>query len=537
MSHHDLGPRLFGAALLVSLFAACSPQSSTAASASATAPAASAVANANPNVVSGIGQQPTMVPTAAVTPSPAATAAAMRGLPDFSDLVAAVGPAVVNVQVDEAGDGAAGADEQGQDEEQSPEGDDPFGDFFRRFGLPKPNVMPHHAQPVHGIGSGFIISADGYILTNAHVVNHFKKITVKLTDRREFDGKVVGIDERTDVAVIKIVAKGDLPVVKLGDSNKLRPGQWVLAIGSPFGFENSVTAGVVSALARNNVGEVAGGGNSGYVPFIQTDVAVNPGNSGGPLFNLSGEVVGINSQIYSRSGGYEGISFAIPIDVADHVAEQLIKSGHVSRGRIGVTIQEVTAATAENLGLDRPRGAAVASVEAGGPADKAGIEPLDVILSVDGRQIATSGDLPTIIADVKPGQSVQLEVWRDKAVKRISVTVEPMKDAAPVAGLRRGQGGDEPSVATQVNRIGLSVRVLSAAEKAQLKTRGSVVVVDSNGVGAEAGIRGGDVILSINRLVPQSVSDFQTAVKNAGKQATLLIQRENQQTIVTVTLQ
>src|SRR6202034_2919071 len=244
---------------------------------------------------------------------------------------------------------------------------------FRHSGIPRAAIPQHprNFAPLHGIGSGFIISANGYILTNTHVVSNASKITVKLTDRREFDAKIVGQDERTDVAVIKINAKGDLPVVRLGDSNKLRPGQWVLAIGSPFGFENSVTAGVVSAIARGNVGE----GGNGYVPFIQTDVAVNPGNSGGPLFNLNGEVVGINSQIYSRSGGYEGISFAIPIDVANNVAEQLIKTGHVSRGRIGVTIQEVTAATAENLGLGPPHGAAVASGESGGPADPGGIAP------------------------------------------------------------------------------------------------------------------------------------------------------------------
>ncbi|HXN10312.1 MAG TPA: trypsin-like peptidase domain-containing protein, partial [Steroidobacteraceae bacterium] len=342
MSHQDVGPRLLGAIALVTLFAACSSQSSSAAAANDPA-------------------KPAMHPAAAVMVSPEAIAAANRGLPDFSDLVAQVGPAVVNVQVVEKAPAAQGGEEEGNDDSE-----DPFGDFFRRFGIPRNGIpQPRNFAPVRGIGSGFIISPDGYILTNTHVVNNASKITVKLTDRREFDGKVVGMDERTDVAVIKINAKGDLPVVRLGDSNKLRPGQWVLAIGSPFGFENSVTAGVVSAIARGNVGE----SGNGYVPFIQTDVAVNPGNSGGPLFNLEGEVVGINSQIYSRSGGYEGISFAIPIDVANNVAGQLIKSGRVSRGRIGVTIQEVTAATADNFGLDRPRGAAVASVEPGGPAD------------------------------------------------------------------------------------------------------------------------------------------------------------------------
>src|SRR6204780_1871121 len=281
MSNLVVGPRLLGAIALITLFAACSPQSSTAAS------------DADP-------AKPHIVPTATVAPSPAATAAAPRGLPDFADLVAQVGSAVVNVTVVQKAPSRQGSPDDNEDDQ-----DDPFNDFFRRFGLPRPNMpTPKNYAPVRGIGSGFIISPDGYILTNPHVVSNASKITVKLTDRREFDAKVIGEDERTDVAVIKISAKGDLPVVRIGDSNKLRPGQWVLAIGSPFGFENSATAGIVSATARTNYSD---GGNS-YVPFIQTDVAVNPGNSGGPLFNLDGDVVGINSQIYSRSGGYEGIS-------------------------------------------------------------------------------------------------------------------------------------------------------------------------------------------------------------------------------------
>jgi serine protease Do len=512
MSNQVVGSRLLGAIVFVSLFAACTPQPSTAAPPAAEAPAKGAI-----------------VPTAAVTPSPAATAAASRGLPDFADLVAQVGSAVVNVAVVEKSPSAQGSDEEDDSE-------DPFSDFFRRFGLPRPNApQPRNYSPVRGIGSGFIISPDGYILTNTHVVNNASKITVKLTDRREFEGKVIGIDEKTDVAVIKINAKGDLPVVRLGDSNKLRPGQWVLAIGSPFGFENSVTAGVVSALARGNVGEAG----NGYVPFIQTDVAVNPGNSGGPLFNLNGEVVGINSQIYSRSGGYEGISFAIPIDVANNVAEQLIKSGHVSRGRIGVTIQEVNAATAENLGLERPRGAAVASVEAGGPADKAGIEPLDIILSVNGRGVETSDQLPLMIAEIKPGQSAQLDVWRDKALKKISVTVEESKEKGSEARVRRNNnnGGGDETDSTTVSRIGLTVRSLTAAEKAQAKTRGSVVISNVKGPAAEAGLKSGDIILSINRIKIDTVAAFEAAVKNAGHEATLLVQREEQQSIITITLQ
>jgi serine protease Do len=511
MSHQDVGPRLLGAIALVTLFAACSSQSSSAAAAA------------------GDATRPSLHPTAAVTVTPEAIAAASRGLPDFSELVSQVGSAVVNVQVVEKAPAAQGGEEEGNDESE-----DPFGDFFRHFGIPR-NAVPQQRNyaPVRGIGSGFIISPDGYILTNAHVVNNASKITVKLTDRREFDGKVVGMDERTDVAVIKIIAKGDLPVVRLGDSNKLRPGQWVLAIGSPFGFENSVTAGVVSATARGNVGE----SGNGYVPFIQTDVAVNPGNSGGPLFNLEGEVVGINSQIYSRSGGYEGISFAIPIDVANNVAGQLIKSGRVSRGRIGVTIQEVTAATADNFGLDRPRGAAVASVEPGGPADKAGIEPLDVILSVNGHGVDSSEQLPSMIAEIKPGQVVQLEVWRDKAIKRVSVTVEELKEKSTRrASIEEQQGAGGGETAT-VNRIGLSVRALSAAERSQLKTRASVVIVAASGPAVDAGLREGDIVLSVNRMQIGTVAEFQAAVKNAGKSATLLIQRDNQQSIVTVTLQ
>ena len=511
MSNLVVGPRLLGAIALITLFAACSPQSSTAAS------------DADP-------AKPRIVPTATVAPTPSATAVATRGLPDFADLVAQVGSAVVNVTVVQKTPSAQGGPDDNEDDQ-----DDPFNDFFRRFGLPRPNMpAPKNYAPVRGIGSGFIISPDGYILTNTHVVSNASKITVKLTDRREFDAKVIGEDERTDVAVIKIVAKGDLPVVRLGDSSKLRPGQWVLAIGSPFGFENTVTAGVVSATARGNVGE----GGNGYVPFIQTDVAVNPGNSGGPLFNLNGEVVGINSQIYSRSGGYEGISFAIPIDVANNVAEQLIKTGHVSRGRIGVTIQEVTAATAENLGLDRPRGAAVASVESGGPADRAGIEPLDIIVSVNGKPVETSGQLPSMIAEIKPGQTVQLDVWRDKALKHISVTVEELKDKTTAeATTHHGNSGGDEGEAAVVNRIGLSVRALTAAERAQAKAHGNVVVVEAKGPAAEAGLRAGDVILSINRIKVDTVTAFQQAVKNAGHDATLLIQREGQQSIVTITLQ
>ena len=301
-------------------------------------------------------------------------------LPDFAGLAEHYGPAVVNVAV--VGKSQAVADFPGG-------GNDPFSEFFRRFGQPPRG----NSQPVRGEGSGFIVSPDGYILTNAHVVENADEVTVKTTDRREYTAKVVGVDEQTDVALLKIEAK-NLPTVRLGDPAKLRPGEWVVAIGSPFGFENSVTAGIVSATSR-----AMPGGN--YTPFIQTDVAVNPGNSGGPLFNMNGEVVGINSQIYSRTGGYMGVSFAIPIDVASGVKDQLIKTGHVTRSRIGVSIQEVNAQLAESFGLDRPRGALVGSVEDDGPGAKGGIKAGDVILKVDGETIETVSythlTLPTIL--------------------------------------------------------------------------------------------------------------------------------------------
>ena len=527
-------PRLLAATLFVTIFAACSARYGHAAQSSGadapgaatpTSPTAAAPAHDSSSSADAAIAHARLQSTALVTPS--AGNELVRGLPDFVSLVSEVGPAVVNVQVVEKAAPSQGGNGEGEEGGS----DDPFSDFFRRFGIPAPNQgRPRNFAPVRGIGSGFIISPNGYIMTNAHVVSNANKITVKLTDRREFEGKVVGVDDRTDVAVIKINAKGSLPVVRLGDSTGLRPGQWVLAIGSPFGFENTVTAGVVSATARAL-------GQGSYVPFIQTDVAVNPGNSGGPLFNLSGQVVGINSEIYSQSGAYEGISFAIPINVARNIADQLIQTGHVVRGRIGVTIQDVTAATAENLGLDRPHGAAVASVESGGPADKAGIEPLDIILSVNGEQVGSSDQLPSIIAQIRPGQVAHLEVWRDKGQHPIDVKVGELKEANEAASnARPGQQGG----AATANRVGLSVRSLTAAEKTELKTRGSVVVVDASGPAGEAGIRSGDVIISINREPITSVEEFQKAIRSGNQDWTLLIQRNEggtpQQLIVTISL-
>ena len=493
MSHEILGSRVLGAIAFATLFAACSSQVSTVSAANAAAPAPAAVA-------------PTVAPL-------------VRGLPDFSALVEQVGPAVVNVTVLERGQQAvAGSDDD----------NDPFSDFFRQFGVPSGRGMPRNSTPTTGVGSGFIVSADGYILTNAHVVDNASKVTVKLTDRREFDAKVIGMDERTDVAVIKIEAK-NLPVVRIGDPNKLKVGEWVIAIGSPFRFENSVTAGIVSGKSRTlPMQESAGstlGNSASIVPFIQTDAAVNPGNSGGPLFNMNGEVVGINSQIYSNTQSYAGISFAIPIDIANNIREQLVKTGKVSRGRIGVAIQDVNALLAENLGLDRARGAAVSSVDANGPADKAGVKPEDVILAVNGVAVDTSGQLPQLIAAIKPGGTAVLDVWRDKSTRKISVVVGEMKENAVTARNRNGsgkdQGGDDGDA---IARLGISARALSADEKQQLHTTGNVVVVSAEGAASEAGIGEGDVILGVNRSRINTIAELQAAIRSSGSTAALLIQ-------------
>jgi serine protease Do len=382
---------------------------------------------------------------------------AVRGLPDFSSLVDRYGPAVVNVEVLEkpqpSGGGVQGL---------SP--NDPFYDFFRRFGIPAPEQQGPR-QPVRGAGSGFIVSPDGYILTNTHVVANADQVTVRLTDRREFPAKVIGADERTDVAVIKINA-ANLPIVKLGDPARLKPGQWVLAIGSPFGFENSATAGIISATSRSVPGE-------NYVPFIQTDVAVNPGNSGGPLFNLAGEVIGINSQIFSRTGGFMGVSFAIPIDVARNVEEQLVKTGRVVRGRIGVTIQDVNAQLAESFGLDRPHGALVSSVDKDGPAAKAGVAAGDVILNVGGHPIERFGELSGAIATMKPGADVNLLVCRGGKEQNVSVRIEELKEQPPAVASRSGGAGPKEHSADRGSALGLTVRPLEPQEKARAGTTGA----------------------------------------------------------------
>ena len=443
----------------------------------------------------------------------------VKVLPDFSALVERYGPAVVNVEVVEkaqAGGGIPGL---------SP--NDPFYDFFRRFGIPTPDQGPQGRQaPVRGAGSGFIVNSDGYILTNTHVVANADEVTVRLTDRREFPAKVIGADERTDVAVIKINGT-NLPIVKLGDPSRLKPGQWVLAIGSPFGFENSATAGIISATARAVPGE-------NYVPFIQTDVPVNPGNSGGPLFNLAGEVIGINSQIFSRTGGFMGVSFAIPIDVARNVEEQLIKTGRVVRGRIGVTIQDVNAQLAESFGLDRPRGALVSSVEKDGPAARAGVAPGDVILAVDGRQIERFGELSSAIAGMRPGTDANLALWRNGKQQTLNVKVAELKEQQQSVAYRGGKPKQPAS--GQASALGLTVRPLEPREKEQANTQGSLLVEEVTGPAQAAEIQPGDIILGINGKRVHSVKELEDAAHAAGKNVALLIQREEAQIFVPLRL-
>jgi len=451
--------------------------------------------------------------------APATADAAVRALPDFSQLVERYGPAVVNVEVVEK------AQQSGGIPGLSP--NDPFYDFFRRFGIPTPDQGQQGRQaPVRGAGSGFIVNSDGYILTNTHVVANADEVTVRLTDRREFPAKVIGADERTDVAVIKISGT-NLPIVKLGDPSRIKPGQWVLAIGSPFGFENSATAGIVSATARSVPGE-------NYVPFIQTDVPVNPGNSGGPLFNMAGEVIGINSQIFSRTGGFMGVSFAIPIDVARNVEEQLIKTGHVVRGRIGVTIQDVNAQLAESFGLDRPRGALVSSVEKDGPAAHAGVAPGDVILAVDGHPVERYGELSSQIAAMRPGAEANLALWRNGKEQALSVKVAELKEQPQNVAYRSGKPKQQS--AGQPSALGLTVRPLEPREKEQANTQGGLLVEEVSGPAQAAEIQPGDIILGINGKRVHSVKELEDAARAAGKNVALLIQREDAQIFVPLRL-
>jgi serine protease Do len=436
--------------------------------------------------------------------APAVLQAQGRDLPDFADLAEQQGPAVVNVSTTST--------VRNQPVPPSTPGgeDDPFNDFFRRFG---PNRPPEYEA--RSLGSGFIISTDGYIITNAHVVEAADDITIKLTDKREFKAKVIGSDRRTDVALVKIEASG-LPVIHVGDPSKLRVGEWVIAIGAPFGFENSVTAGIVSAKGRSLPQE-------NFVPFIQTDVAINPGNSGGPLFNLKGEVVGVNSMIFSRTGGFMGVSFAIPIDVAVEVAKQLQTHGRVSRGRIGVVIQEVTKELADSFGLPKATGALVNSVERGGPADKAGIQPSDVILKFDNKEIASSNELPRIVAATKPGVKVGVQVWRKGEKKELQIAVGETPDERAA----RRQAGAKKPAPEALAKLGLTVAELTAEQKRELNVASGVAVENAEGAAARAGIRRGDVIQAVNNQEIKSVDDFNRLIAGGERPRTvaLLVKR------------
>jgi serine protease Do len=430
-------------------------------------------------------------------------------LPNFTSIVQQHGPAVVNISV------KSKLEKTGFSRDQFKlDPDDPFSQFFRNMPMPR---MPQ--VPSRGQGSGFIVSSDGTILTNAHVVDGASTVTVKLTDKREYTAKVVGLDKASDVAVLKIDA-ANLPTVKLPSSDSVQVGEWVVAIGSPYGFENTVTAGIVSAKSRALP-------DGSYVPFIQTDVAVNPGNSGGPLFNMKGEVVGINSQIYSRSGGFQGVSFAIPIDVAMNVQNQILKTGKVTRGQLGISIQDVNQSLADSFGLKRPAGALVSSVNKDSPAAKAGVQPGDVIVRYNDREIVNSSELPLLVSSAAPGSTAKLEVLRDGKTERLNVTIGELK-AGKVAAAT-------PSEESH-GKLGISARPLTPEEQKQAGVTGGVYVEQSSGAAAEAGIQSGDVILAFNGKPVKSVEDLRNMVAKAGKKVALLVMRDDAKIFVPVDL-
>jgi serine protease Do len=447
--------------------------------------------------------------------SQAQSAPVVRELPDFAELAERVGPSVVGIRT---------AERRGAEAAGSGEMDEQMREFFRRFGIPMPDRMPSprrgtpqqpddsDPQP-RGVGSGFVLTADGFVMTNAHVVDGADEVIVTLTDKREFKARIIGTDRRTDVAIVKIEASG-LPAVRIGDVNALKVGAWVMAIGAPFGLDNTVTAGIVSAKQRDT---------GDYLPMIQTDVAINPGNSGGPLINLRGEVVGINSQIYSRSGGFMGISFAIPIDEAMRVADQLRATGRVIRGRIGVSIAPVTKEVAEAIGLGAPRGALVQGVEAGLPADKAGVEPGDIILRVDGKTVEKSGDLPRLIGGTKPGAKSQLQLFRRGQTKEVGVTVAEFEADRP---RRTAQASPEAPAAAKT-AIGLAVADLTDAQKRDFKLRNGVRVESVEGAAARAGLREGDVIVTMDNVEVVDAKQFNAQVSklDRSKPISLMVRR------------
>ncbi len=463
------------------------------------APLAALYGIATPTTAHAQGSPP---PAAVTSTQPRGGVAVM--LPDFTTLVRRYGPAVVNIRVIEK------AQDQGGDNPFGP--NSPFAPFFR--GLP---FQAPPEEPIRGEGSGFVIQSDGLILTNAHVVEGATRVTVQLTDRREYTAKVIGVDKTSDVAVIKIPATG-LQTVNLGDSNTLQVGQWVLAIGAPFGFENSATAGIVSAKGRTLP-------DSGYVPFIQTDVPINPGNSGGPLFDMQGQVIGINSQIYSRTGGYMGVSFSIPINVAMQVAHQILTTGHVARGKLGVVIQNVDQGLADSFGLPQPEGALVSSVEEGGAAARAGVQPGDVILALNGQSVQTSSQLPVRIASLMPGTTVRLTIWRNHTQRDVSVKLSSMGDQTVASAQNPQQQGGS---------LGLAVRPLTHDEQQQAHTHGGLLVEGASGPSEDAGIQPGDVVLAANGLRVATVDELRAAVEKSRGHVALLIQRGSTRIFVPV---
>ena len=465
-----------------------------------------------------LGSGALLLPQPGVAQPAASTNA--RGLPDFTDLVDLVGPSVVNIRTLEranarsnGGSGTAGPDEE-------------MLEFFRRFGIPlPPGLTPRNPRPdappsdearPRGVGSGFVLSADGFIMTNAHVVDGADELIVTLPDKREFKARLIGADARTDVAVVKIEATGLTPV-KVGDINRLRVGEWVMAIGSPFGLENTVTAGIVSAKQRDT---------GDYLPFIQTDVAINPGNSGGPLINMRGEVVGINSQIYSRSGGFQGISFAIPIDEAVRVSNELRTSGRVTRGRIGVRIDQVSKEVAESLGMAQAKGALVRGVEPDSPAAKAGVEPGDIILKFDGKEIDKSVDLPRLVGNTKPGTRSSLTVLRRGSTRDLSVQVAELEAERPETRAAAPEPKPAPS-SSAVQALGLTLSELSADDAKTLKLKGGVRIVGVTGPATRAGLREGDVIVAVANSEVTSVKDVEAALArlDKNKPVSLLLRR------------
>jgi serine protease Do len=457
-------------------------------------------------VADRVGVKPALAapgPTVAV----AAPATGTVVLPNFADLVAKHGPAVVQISTSQSAEKVAARPGRGMPDLE---------EMFPQF-----RGMPHPDQaPMQGMGSGFVVSPDGVILTNAHVVANADEVTVRLTDKREFTAKVLGSDKVTDVAVLKIDAK-DLPSVKIGSPDATRVGDWVIAIGAPFGLDNTVTSGIVSAKSRALPGDAA-------VPFIQTDAAVNPGNSGGPLFNMNGEVIGINSQIFSRSGGYMGLAFAIPIDVAMNVRDQIQQYGKVQHGRLGVTIQEVNPALAENFGLKKPEGALVSSLSKDGAGAKAGLEPGDVILKFDGKSIGRSAELPPLVAAVKPGSKVTLEVWHDGKSKEVIATIGTFEDANAVQASAKELAGK--------GKLGVAVRPLTQEEKKAAELAGGVVVEDVAGAAAKAGVRTGDVIVAVNNVPVKDPAQLRELVGKAGKSVALLVQRDDARIFIPVTI-